>query len=1157
MASQIISKTDAVRCQHKQGECIMTENHTQSTASPQSENQQGTHAPSLYTLTPSPSPSGRGGLHAPHGGEVSLGLSRAFRNKINISNDARAFGSSYIPSHVTLETFIAHALNGCAWTPGYFQGTNRRTKNFISAQLIPLDFDDNISVAQTLAHPLIQQYAAFIYPSPSSGVVSEKNPHGIHKTRVVFVLDQPIEGAERWRAVAKAVAQHIGMGVDPASWKPAQPYYGSTNRVEPPHINTEARLPLALAAAYCVDNARQDYARELQYNSPSPFTERGQGGEVSPSPFTERGQGGEVSPISIYAVGTRNGASPQGGEVLPPLHEGEGLGVRVKPLSMRERGWGEGKYTTRAIQNITDRYLAIPGGAGLRHSAFIAFAAQLIGLVKGSLASLGDIEAHIRDIGRITERTNREIQDAILWAHENAQPRIPLQKRLPNAMHDPRRGTACLDTACRVPTPADLNSPSPFTERGQGGEVVIGGEVLPPLPEGEGSGVRVNTRYISLAENSAPTLAVISDIGTGKTRAVLELARNSMSMIYLTHRERLAENFANAGEAQNVIVEHYKELNRTDWRRAPRLAICINSLARLAENGEGLPKPDLLVIDEFSQFLEHIHAEKTVFRKGDAKVAGECIKFMLKHSDRVIIMDAHLSAHDLDYIRAIRPDVEVIHNTYQVDRGAMHIYKHREAAITAGYGLIEQNKGPVVFAVASVKQANTLARALTEHLGESESVLLVTAENGAEPKQSAFLSDPNNEISKYRAVIHSPVIGTGYDITTPVHAVVGIMDAHLTAYDARQMIGRCRNAAHMHVYIPQGGGGCETDADLIYNLALSKYEATRRHLNDDGVLVPDIDESDLAFLRTHSFVMQRRNEAMNDRLNIFINISKGYKRYWHENRDEALRKELDRIRQEREDMLKQLTLDVIAVSDEEYQKHLIRGTVSPQIEAGHMRGKIENTIGFTISEEVRDRFWSAQAREGLRRFTDLLDDYEELVRIDVEEAEQKVPLHARQHLAVKRHIREQFLNLLIDDNGEAIKYKRDELEAALEPLIQQYAKELRSLFGWKSWSTQYNITVLRRVLPNGLKLISQQIKLSRKDYYREYYLDMDSLREMLRYAEQRLAHVRKQRLEAREAQLKATIERFTSQSPTLRTDKKILDKLIINALHGDKSRYQE
>jgi hypothetical protein len=39
--------------------------------------------------------------------------------------------------------------------------------------------------------------------------------------------------------------------------------------------------------------------------------------------------------------------------------------------------------------------------------------------------------------------------------------------------------------------PAALNSPSPFTERGLGGEVRLGGEVLPPLPEGEGQGVRV------------------------------------------------------------------------------------------------------------------------------------------------------------------------------------------------------------------------------------------------------------------------------------------------------------------------------------------------------------------------------------------------------------------------------------------------------------------------------------------------------------------------------------------------------------------------------------------------------------------------------------------------------------------------------------------
>lgn len=195
---------------------------------------------------------------------LQFGLSRAFHNKaLKPGYSAAAFGDSFQPVTDTPAALFSHILNGGAFSVGHFQGNTRKNETFISAQLIPVDLDDNVSVADALASPFIRQYAALVYPTPTSCVVTEKNPSGGHRTRILFVLSEPVETVERFRALARGVCEYVGLNADESSYKPAQPYFGSTSRVEQPYSNPGALLPLAVAGALTVDQARGDYRREL------------------------------------------------------------------------------------------------------------------------------------------------------------------------------------------------------------------------------------------------------------------------------------------------------------------------------------------------------------------------------------------------------------------------------------------------------------------------------------------------------------------------------------------------------------------------------------------------------------------------------------------------------------------------------------------------------------------------------------------------------------------------------------------------------------------------------------------------------------------------------------------------------------------------------
>lgn len=139
------------------------------------------------------------------------------------------------------EQLVGHILSGFAWIPSTFGGAGRRTnENWQQAELIAVDYDDNVSVADCLNVPLIREHALLVHPSASSSAST-------YKTRVIFRFDTPITGdPERYRLSTMGLSRLLGLPEDACSYKPAQLFYGSTNRIEQPHYNLEARLPLAL-----------------------------------------------------------------------------------------------------------------------------------------------------------------------------------------------------------------------------------------------------------------------------------------------------------------------------------------------------------------------------------------------------------------------------------------------------------------------------------------------------------------------------------------------------------------------------------------------------------------------------------------------------------------------------------------------------------------------------------------------------------------------------------------------------------------------------------------------------------------------------------------------------------------------------------------------
>jgi hypothetical protein len=170
---------------------------------------------------------------------IRVNLSNAFHNKTIIQGDTRAFGNSFEPCEVTISDFVKHVGEGRAFTLGYFQGNTRRKETFISGQLLGLDLDNGVSVADALKHPSIAQFALLVYATPSS---TPEHP----KTRVIFVLSEAVEGFEQWEALQIALLQEFAdLEPDEKCKDAARLFFGSDQ--DGAHINLKARLPLSIA----------------------------------------------------------------------------------------------------------------------------------------------------------------------------------------------------------------------------------------------------------------------------------------------------------------------------------------------------------------------------------------------------------------------------------------------------------------------------------------------------------------------------------------------------------------------------------------------------------------------------------------------------------------------------------------------------------------------------------------------------------------------------------------------------------------------------------------------------------------------------------------------------------------------------------------------
>lgn len=158
-------------------------------------------------------------------------------------------------------------------------GTHRSQDDFKLAQHIGIDMDEGgyeSSVDQLAEHPLVAEYGAIIYPTYS-------HSHAAPRSRVLFLLDEPIEDVNGYRVAVETVGRLFPKS-DPSCKDGARFFYGT--KCHPHEIYWAEYMTDPSYKGLPVREIRRLY-RQFKDEPQDPAPVKGKTRPVSPPPQTD------------------------------------------------------------------------------------------------------------------------------------------------------------------------------------------------------------------------------------------------------------------------------------------------------------------------------------------------------------------------------------------------------------------------------------------------------------------------------------------------------------------------------------------------------------------------------------------------------------------------------------------------------------------------------------------------------------------------------------------------------------------------------------------------------------------------------------------------------------------------------------------------------
>lgn len=298
------------------------------------------------------------------------------------------------------------------------------------------------------------------------------------------------------------------------------------------------------------------------------------------------------------------------------------------------------------------------------------------------------------------------------------------------------------------------------------------------------------------------TLAIKSATGTGKTKHVFgpitQLAeQNNKSVVYLSHLMALVEQYC----IQNHAVS-YTTQNLTQLEQSKAMGLVVNSVWK-AHIQAYCHNADTLIIDEFEKVISTVVCSEHSLQMPKQRVF-HCLSEIIRSIPQVIVGDADLSDISLGFLKDLRGDVTLIQCDKNPYLGIEAVITDKNQYLYSQDDLKSKLLEDKVFLFDSLVTLRGVVKQLgyedkqgldSETAALNDGVLVIHGENKGMDAQRAFLANPNEEISKYKAIIASPCLGSGFSIVKNfANRVVVFCDKTLNPFELVNFARRFRKA---------------------------------------------------------------------------------------------------------------------------------------------------------------------------------------------------------------------------------------------------------------------------------------------------------------------------------------------------------------------------
>lgn len=320
--------------------------------------------------------------------------------------------------------------------------------------------------------------------------------------------------------------------------------------------------------------------------------------------------------------------------------------------------------------------------------------------------------------------------------------------------------------------------------------------------------VNLNLRELSIEtidQNSSQCLAqegtivLVSGKGTGKTNLIAQLLKDEPKVVSLGHRIALQRNVCERwGLIFRNDINAIKEITESDGNKSQkyshyhRFGLCIDSILAVKEEDV---RGGILVIDEFMQVLRHCVLGSTCSNNGQRSALIEHFAYLISIARQVILADADANDVGIQYIHHWRKDRSlcIIKNDYVAPNFEATFLETKKINDVYTQIIEDLNLGRKLFIATDSRNGSKKLWAKIKQECPTLKGLVINSETSSNPRETAFITNPNLEAKQYDWIIGTPSLGTGVSIEVEhFDKVYGIFQGILTDGDAAQALNRVR-----------------------------------------------------------------------------------------------------------------------------------------------------------------------------------------------------------------------------------------------------------------------------------------------------------------------------------------------------------------------------